>query len=84
MQSAVVDGAELDAVPVLSGVPQGSVLGPLLFLIYVNDLPDAVVHPSAIVNLFADDVLLYHTVSNTDDFLAVQETLLNSGPVAIT
>ena len=75
MQSVVVDGAESDAVPVLSGVPQGSVLGPLLFLIYVNDLPDAVVHPSAIVNLFADDVLLYHTVSNIDDFLAVQESI---------
>ena len=75
VQSVVIDGTESDAVPVLSGVPQGSVLGPPLFLIYVNDLPDAVVHPSAIINLFADDVLLYHTVSNIDDFLAVQESI---------
>ena len=75
VQSVVIDGTESDAVPVLSGVPQGSVLGPPLFLIYVNDLPDAVVHPSAIINLFADDILLYHTVSNIDDFLAVQESI---------
>lgn len=69
----VVAGEESDSVTVLSGVPQGSVLGPLLFLIYISDLPNAITIPSAI---FADDLLLYHFVSSVSDFLNVQETIL--------
>ena len=52
----VVDGESSSKVSVDSGVPQGTVLGPLLFLWHINDLPLAV---NSKVRLFADDCLLY-------------------------
>jgi len=58
MQSVVVEGQILHTISVTSGVPQGSDLGPLLSLLYINDLPECVSSQST-VRLFADDSFLY-------------------------
>ena len=59
----VVEGEHAKSVYVESGVPQGTVLGPLLFLCHINDLPDSV---SSSVRLFADDCLLYRTIKTSE------------------
>ena len=71
-QQVVIDGEESESIPVTSGVPQGSVLGPILFLIYINDLPDEV---RSRVRLFADDTALYLTMECEDDRSALQTDL---------
>ena len=58
--------------PVKSGVPQGSVLGPCMFLFFMNDLPDAL---TSQVRLFADDALVYLTVNTQDDAHRLQADL---------
>ena len=58
-QRVVLNGQYSKWAPVLAGVPQGSILGPLLFLIYINDLPDNL---ESLAKLFADDTSLFSTV----------------------
>ena len=58
--SGVSDGITSGEASVTSGVPQGSVLGPALFLVYINDIVDAV--KSFHVRLFADDTVVYRDV----------------------
>ncbi|CAB4021276.1 Hypothetical predicted protein, partial [Paramuricea clavata] len=62
-QRLVVDGFSSSYLDVTSGVPQGSIVGPLLFLIYVNDLPDAAKHSK--VPMFANDIKPNCYVCNT-------------------
>ena len=72
-QRVMVDGEMSESVPVTSGVPQGSVLGPILFLMFIDDLPEYTKHSQ--VRLFADDTIVYLTVSCTDDCQKLQEDL---------
>ena len=67
------EGAQSPDAKVDSGVPQGTVLGPLLFLCHINDLPECV---KSKVRLFADDCLLYWQIRNESDRQALQEDLV--------
>ncbi|MCG7875845.1 MAG: reverse transcriptase family protein, partial [Candidatus Thiodiazotropha endolucinida] len=73
-QRVVLDGSASTDSPVLSGVPQGTVLGPLMFLLYVNDI-GAKVSPQTTIKLFADDCLLYRTINSAADERQLQEDL---------
>ena len=73
-QSVLVDGSSSTPSPVTSGVPQGTVLGPLLFLVYINDINTHLSEGSKI-RLFADDSLLYRTIRNAEDSATLQSDL---------
>ena len=70
IQCVSVNNCLSTPLPVISGVPQGSILGPLLFLIYINDLPLAVT--SSKLLLFADDAKCYKTIHNLPDIHSLQ------------
>ena len=71
-QRVVLDGQFSQSLRVTSGVPQGSVLGPVLFLVFINDLPECI---DCSVGLFADDTLVYHTIQHQQDITRFQENL---------
>ena len=65
-QQVVVDGCKWGSAVVMSGVPQGTVMGPLLFLLYIKDLP-SVVDPGTTVRLFADNCLINRQIRSIED-----------------
>ena len=75
-QQVVLDGQASDPVSVLSSVPQGSVLGPVLFLIFINDLLDNI---RSSVCLFVDDCILYRKTHSLQDCMILQEDLTSLG-----
>ena len=73
-QSLVLDGIALEKVNIISGVPQGIVLGPLLFLVNdVSDLPNSL---KSTVHLFADDCILYRSIKSIHGYNVLQQDLL--------
>ena len=72
-QGIVFDSESSSSVPVTSGVPQGTALGPILFLVYINDLPECIKYSK--VWLFADDCILYRQIDSQSDCKKLQEDL---------
>ena len=73
-QKVIIEGAVPDTVKVTSGVPQGSVLTPILFLIYINDFPNSLLSK---VRLFADDAIVYREINSLQNCLELQNELIN-------
>ena len=71
-QFVVYGGASSDTTPVVSGVPQGSILGPLLFLIYIDDICKVRLSPGSKLVLYADDILLFRNISCPNDYHLLQ------------
>jgi hypothetical protein len=73
-QRVIVDGVASEWSTVTSGVPQGSILGPMLFLLFINDLPDAI-PPTTSTGLYADDTKLYKAITSNEDCAHLQTAL---------
>ena len=71
-QEVVVNGSKSECGMVKSCVPQGTVLGPLLFLIYSNDIESQI---TSSIHLFADDNALYRPIYSESDSLSLQEDI---------
>ena len=73
-----INGQTSDWLPILAGVPQGSILGPLLFLIYINDLPDGL---ESLAKLFADDTFLFSKVYGSN--LSARQLSINLQKITV-
>ena len=67
-QRVILNGQHSSWKPILAGGPQGSILGPLLFLIYINDLPNEL---KSNVKLFADDTSLFTIVKDINESASI-------------
>ena len=71
-QRVFINGCTSDQIPILSGIPQCSILGPLLFILCINDLPSVVPSP---MKIFADEIAIYCPVTSTPNYKAFQKDL---------
>ena len=74
-QRVVVNGEISETLPIISGVPQGSVIGPLLFLIYIDDVLRVPLSEGSRLTVYADDMLLYKPISCQEDLAALQNDI---------
>ena len=72
-QRVAINNCFSNLLPVISGVPQGSILGPLLFLVYINDMPDYICH--SLLLIFADDTKCLKQIHTVNDRNALQEDI---------
>ena len=75
-QRVVVNGVKSDWAPVLSGVPQGTVIGPLLFSLYINYITSDI---ESEIRLFADDCVCYREIKDEDDTVKLQRNINRLG-----
>ena len=75
-QCVMVNGVKLDWAPLLSGVPQDTILGPLLFLLYINDITEDI---DSELRLFADDCVCYREIKDIEDEVKLQEDIDSLG-----
>ena len=72
-QTVVLEGETSDTIPVTSGVPQGTVLKPILYLIYLNDFPEYITHST--LRLFTEDSIIYKEIHSESDARNLQQDL---------
>ena len=71
-QRVILNNDTSDWADVISGIPQGSVLGPILCIIFINDLPKEV---KSYINIFADDTKLFRAIQNIKDIDSIQKDI---------
>ena len=75
-QTVIIDGVQSNKINVTSGVPQGTVLGLILIIVYINDFNEYIKHST--LRLFADDSIIYKTIRNKEDTQKLHEDLTSA------